>query len=242
MTLSRPEPTLTGGDFQCRHCRLLAGSSPSLPDGSNPSAAIVQSASDVQCSRLLKTTHTLHAGESFCMGGLNWQALAAPGHDMEALIFHNPDKRLLISGDALWENGFGVIFPELLGQADGLRHTQATLEAIGRLPVDLVIPGHGSPFVDIDAALERAFRRLAQFANDSERLAWHAIKVAVAFALMERRRIACATFDAFVLSLPFVTDINRRWLGWPTDLLCQRLRSALENAGSLRRENDWLLA
>ncbi|OWI68976.1 transposase, partial [Pseudomonas aeruginosa] len=25
-------------------------------DGSNPSAAIVQSASDVQCSRLLKTT------------------------------------------------------------------------------------------------------------------------------------------------------------------------------------------
>ena len=23
MTLSRPEPTLTGGDFQCRHCRLL---------------------------------------------------------------------------------------------------------------------------------------------------------------------------------------------------------------------------
>ena len=29
---------------------------PSLPDGSNPSAAIVQSASDVQCSRLLKTT------------------------------------------------------------------------------------------------------------------------------------------------------------------------------------------
>ncbi|MBE0142662.1 transposase, partial [Citrobacter portucalensis] len=36
---------------------LMAGSSPSLPDGSNPSAAIVQSASDVQCSRLLKTTN-----------------------------------------------------------------------------------------------------------------------------------------------------------------------------------------
>ena len=63
MTLSRPEPTLTGGDFQCRHCRLLAGSSPSLPDGSNPSAAIVQSASDVQCSRLLKTTSSV-----FCLG------------------------------------------------------------------------------------------------------------------------------------------------------------------------------
>ncbi|WP_263477025.1 hypothetical protein [Pseudomonas aeruginosa] len=40
----------------CGQWLLLAGSSPSLPDGSNPSAAIVQSASDVQCSRLLKTT------------------------------------------------------------------------------------------------------------------------------------------------------------------------------------------
>lgn len=39
---------------------LMAGSSPSLPDGSNPSAAIVQSASDVQCSRLLKTTGGLN--------------------------------------------------------------------------------------------------------------------------------------------------------------------------------------
>ncbi|RQA50332.1 hypothetical protein IPC483_34620 [Pseudomonas aeruginosa] len=39
-----------------RHRQDMAGSSPSLPDGSNPSAAIVQSASDVQCSRLLKTT------------------------------------------------------------------------------------------------------------------------------------------------------------------------------------------
>ncbi|RRW35682.1 transposase [Ectopseudomonas oleovorans] len=41
---------------------LMAGSSPSLPDGSNPSAAIVQSASDVQCSRLLKTTPGMPAG------------------------------------------------------------------------------------------------------------------------------------------------------------------------------------
>jgi glyoxylase-like metal-dependent hydrolase (beta-lactamase superfamily II) len=53
------------------------------------------------------------------MGGLNWQALAVPGHDMEALGYYNPEKRILISGDALWENGFGVIFPELLGEADG---------------------------------------------------------------------------------------------------------------------------
>lgn len=45
---------------------LMAGSSPSLPDGSNPSAAIVQSASDVQCSRLLKMTQKLSFSEDGC--------------------------------------------------------------------------------------------------------------------------------------------------------------------------------
>ncbi|RXP14515.1 hypothetical protein D9K51_21585, partial [Escherichia coli] len=52
---------------------LMAGSSPSLPDGSNPSAAIVQSASDVQCSRLLKTTKAW-AGTSTRTACSSWPA------------------------------------------------------------------------------------------------------------------------------------------------------------------------
>ncbi len=88
----------------------------------------------------------INAGDEVEMGGLNWQALAVPGHDMEALAYYNPERRILISGDALWENGFGVIFPELLGEADGLAITRATLEMLARLPIDIVIPGHGSPF------------------------------------------------------------------------------------------------
>ena len=67
----------------------------------------------------------LGAGTEIEMGGLNWRALAVPGHDMEALAYYNPEKRILISGDALWENGFGVIFPELLGEADGLSRGRA---------------------------------------------------------------------------------------------------------------------
>ncbi|MDT8356572.1 hypothetical protein, partial [Roseomonas mucosa] len=53
----------------------MAGSSPSLPDGSNPSAAIVQSASDVQCSRLLKTTDKI-AGADFSGKNLSQKSRA----------------------------------------------------------------------------------------------------------------------------------------------------------------------
>lgn len=182
----------------------------------------------------------LCAGQAFEMGGLNWQSLAVPGHDMEALGFYNAEKRILISGDALWENGFGVIFPELLGQADGLASTRATLEMLSRLPIDIVIPGHGSPFSAVDPAFERAFRRVDGFQANIERLAWHGIKVIVAFALMEKQRIAAVELPAFILGLPFAVDVNTRYIGLEPDALCRRIEQELLQAGALRQEDGYL--
>jgi glyoxylase-like metal-dependent hydrolase (beta-lactamase superfamily II) len=184
----------------------------------------------------------LAAGDTLEMGGLNWQALAVPGHDMEALAYHCPEQRLLISGDALWENGFGVIFPELLGEADGLASTRATLEMLARLPVDTVIPGHGRPFGAVDVAFERAFRRLDNFQANIEQLAWHAIKVIVSFAMMEKRRLPADGFAAFVLGLPFAVDVNQRYLSLADDALCERVERELLLVNALRREDGWLLA
>lgn len=184
----------------------------------------------------------LAAGDTLEMGGLNWQAIAVPGHDMEALAYHCPEQRLLISGDALWENGFGVIFPELLGEADGLASTRATLEMLARLPIDTVIPGHGKPFGNVDVAFERAFRRLDNFQANIEQLAWHAIKVIVSFAMMEKRRLPADGFAAFVLGLPFAVDVNRRYLSLADDTLCERIERELLLVNALRREDGWLLA
>ncbi|MDD2744334.1 MAG: MBL fold metallo-hydrolase [Rhodocyclaceae bacterium] len=184
----------------------------------------------------------LHAGKLIEMGGLVWQMLAVPGHDMEALAYYNPEKRILISGDALWENGFGVIFPELLGEANGLASTQETLEMLSKLAIDTVIPGHGSPFVTVDAAFERSFRRLSSFQTNIEQLAWHAIKVIVSFAMMEKRRLLIGEFPAFVLSLPFAVDVNARYLDLPEDKLTERIERELLLVNALRREDGWLLA
>ena len=176
------------------------------------------------------------------MGGLNWQTLAVPGHDMEALGYYNPEKRILISGAALWENGFGVIFPELLGEADGLNSTRATLEMLARLPIDIVIPGHGSPFATVDVAFERAFRKLDMFTADIEKLAWHAIKVIVSFAMMEKRRLPLADFPAFILGLPFAVDVNTRYLNLTDDKLTSRIERELLLVNALKRVDGWLLA
>lgn len=184
----------------------------------------------------------LGAGTEIEMGGLNWQALAVPGHDMEALAYYNPEQRILISGDALWENGFGVIFPELLGEADGLTHAQTTLEMLSRLPIDIVIPGHGRPFGEVDLAFERAFRRVNQFRNNIEQLAWHAIKVIVSFAMLERRSIAHADFPDFILGLPFAVDVNARFLDMPHDAMVARVERELLLVNALKLQDGKLLA
>jgi glyoxylase-like metal-dependent hydrolase (beta-lactamase superfamily II) len=179
------------------------------------------------------------------LGGLNWRAIAVPGHDMDALAFYNAERRILISGDALWRNGFGVIFSELLGHPDdggGLKATRDTLDLLARLPIDVVIPGHGAPFNEIDDAFTCAYQRLATFEHSVERLARHALKVILAFAMLERRQLPRNDLPAFLASLSFCQSVNARYLNYSNEALADWLATDLIRAGSLREEDGMLLA
>jgi glyoxylase-like metal-dependent hydrolase (beta-lactamase superfamily II) len=182
------------------------------------------------------------AGDAIELGGMTWQALAAPGHDMHALVFYNPEARILISGDALWRDGFGVVFAELLGTAPALQAARDTLERLSRLAVDVVIPGHGAPFAEVDDAFSRAFSRLAAFEADGERLARHAVKVVFSFWLLERRRIAAAAVPEFLAGVSLYRDVNARYFRQSFDEIADWLIRDLERAGAVRREGDQIVA
>lgn len=183
---------------------------------------------------------TIAAGESVELGGLVWQLIPVPGHDMDALALYNAERRLLISGDALWQNGFGVIFSELLGDPEGLASTRRTLDALAALPVDVVLPGHGAPFDDVDEALQRAYRRLASFEASIDRLAQHALKVMLVFALLERRAIRRDDLPGFLAGMSFCESVNHRYLGLADDRLADWLIEDLTAAGALVVEEGWL--
>ncbi|HEX6017922.1 MAG TPA: MBL fold metallo-hydrolase, partial [Burkholderiaceae bacterium] len=121
---------------------------------------------------------TLAPGEHFVAGGRRWDAIAAPGHDPFSLMLFDAAHGVLLSADALWEQGFGVVFPEIDG-VPGFDDVAATLDAIERLPVRVVVPGHGTPFADVSGALARARARLAGFVQDPARHARHAVKVLI---------------------------------------------------------------
>jgi glyoxylase-like metal-dependent hydrolase (beta-lactamase superfamily II) len=156
------------------------------------------------------TVHdTIAPGELFVAGGRSWQALAAPGHDPHSLIFFDADHGVLISADALWEQGFGVVFPELFGEG-GFDEVGATLELISALPVSIVIPGHGAPFTDVAAALARSRSRLAAFKAEPLRHARHAVKVLLKYHVMEVRREGLTELCAWAAAAPMVESVFRR--------------------------------
>jgi glyoxylase-like metal-dependent hydrolase (beta-lactamase superfamily II) len=177
---------------------------------------------------------TIGAGDAFTAGELEWHAIAVPGHDAGMLAFHNPDRRLLVSSDALWRNGFGILFPALEERRDAFADQRATLDRLARLSVELVIPGHGSPFVEFDEALAEAYSRLAAQEARADRLAMHALKALLMFRLLDLRRLERATLADFLAALPMFLDINRRFLGdLPADTLADRLAGELVAQGAL---------
>ncbi|MEK7738113.1 MAG: MBL fold metallo-hydrolase [Pseudomonadota bacterium] len=173
---------------------------------------------------------TLLPGDEFELGGLVWRALHAPGHDMDALVFYCESRRLLISGDALWRDGFGIQFAEIMGKAAGLAATKATLEAIGRLAVDFVIPGHGAPFAEFDDAMARAFKRVAAFEEDPLRMARNALKACFTFNLLELRRLRRDRLAEYLCGIAFFNDLNRRILRQSPEVLAEWLLTELMRA------------
>jgi glyoxylase-like metal-dependent hydrolase (beta-lactamase superfamily II) len=183
---------------------------------------------------------TLQPGSVHVWGDLEWRLLAAPGHDMAALVFFNDEHGILISGDALWQNGYGFVMPPEI-DASAMPATRATLDMIAGLDVRWVIPGHGEPFGDVGAALERAFRRTAAFEADTLRLARHALKVVLVFALLDYERLPLASMPDYVARIGIYRDFNARFFRMPPAALAEGLVKDLERSAAVRREGGYLL-
>jgi len=192
-----------------------------------------------QRAELFSVDEILRANTTEIWGDLEWRLLAAPGHDMAALVFFNDEHGILITGDALWENGYGIVMPPEIDPG-ALPATQATLEMIGKLDVRCVIPGHGEPFADVEAALDRAFRRTKAFAAEPLRMARHALRVLLMFTLLDREQMALASLPEYISRVGVYADFNALFFRLPPASLAEQLVVDLERAGVVRRDGGVL--
>ncbi|MDP3230935.1 MAG: MBL fold metallo-hydrolase [Acidovorax sp.] len=179
-------------------------------------------------------------GSCVLLGDKPWQVHAAPGHDPHSVVLFEPQGRVLISADALWENGFGVVFPELEGD-DAFAQVAATLDLIEKLAPQVVIPGHGPVFTDAPLAIEGARRRLDGFVRNPGKHALYAAKVLLKYKLLEWQQISLQDLAAWAQATPyfgmlrerhFADQVEGEWL--------QSLSEDLVRSGAALREGEML--
>lgn len=148
----------------------------------------------------------LYPGDLIQLGPLCWEVHAAKGHDPHSIILFQRENRVLISADALWENGFGVVFPELDG-ISAFDEVANTLDTIEQLAPALVLPGHGSPFCNVQEALKRARSRLESFMGSPEKHTRYAAKVLIKFKLLEWQEVTYARFLNWCNTTPYLRTL-----------------------------------
>ena len=183
-----------------------------------------------------KFDELLVPGQFVTLGRLEWKILGAPGHDPHSIMLFNEQYSILISADALWENGFGVVFPELIGES-GFSEIASTLDLIDDLKPKIIIPGHGRPFTDIETSLQTARSKLAYLSSDPKRNAEHAAKVLLKYKLLEWQSIEISKAIEWIKSTPLMTTIGKQ-LGREIDDLADWLPPALcKTGGAIIHQN-----
>jgi glyoxylase-like metal-dependent hydrolase (beta-lactamase superfamily II) len=183
----------------------------------------------------------LEPGTTITLGDTQWEIHGAPGHDPHSIILFEPCTRVLLSADALWQNGFGVVFEELEGKR-AFDEVAATLDLIESLAPRTVVPGHGSVFAKVPEALALARSRLESFVQNPRKHAQHAAKVLLKFKLLELQDVAYLELLQWARSTAYFQLVRERYFAeqemqaWIAQLIGELLR-----AGAARRFEDRVL-
>lgn len=188
-----------------------------------------------------KFDETIRPGSTMRFGARDWQVHAAAGHDPHSFVFFEPENGILISADALWENGFGVVFPELEG-TDAFSEVAVTLDMIEYLNPKTVIPGHGQVFAYSPEILAGARQRLDYFVKNPRKHAHHAVKVLLKFKLLETQRQSLEDFAHWAETTPYFLQIRKSFFSEiPVRPWIEMLCAELIAAGVARKEGAHIL-
>lgn len=179
--------------------------------------------------------------ETVKLGGQSWEAIATPGHDMGSLVFYSAKLRILISADALWENGFGFVVPQAIDPKP-LAAQRATFKRLSELDVALVIPGHGPMFTDFSGALKRANDKLEAFAADDMRIARNVVKGMFIYSLMWREKMFLEDLPDYVKRIGVHRDYNAQFFKMSNEAFSDWLVTEAVRAGKARVDGERLIA
>jgi len=96
---------------------------------------------------LCRPSRSLKNGDEISIGEYTFRAVWTPGHSPGHICLYEPERRLLIAGDHI----LLTITPHVTQwreKGNPLAEYLTSLEKVGKLDVDVVLPGHGELFTD----------------------------------------------------------------------------------------------
>lgn len=179
---------------------------------------------------------TLVPEQSLVINGVEWTVIETLGHAVGGVSFYCRAHRLLISGDALWESGFGALHLTLEGEQI-IDLAETALDNLAALDVAVVIPGHGKPFEDFEGALGRARAKLKSYREHPAETLRRDARAMLAFWLLANDGAPLSQFEEVVAAMLLS---GRRFAGderVPEGAVSE-LMSTLEKSNILLRDGD----
>ena len=123
----------------------------------------------------------LDDGDAIHVGDYHFKCVATPGHTMGHICLYEPNKKILVAGDHILID----ITPNIQCWSDTqnpLKHYLSSLDKVGGLPVDLILPGHRRIIKDQEARIaelkQHHAHRLAEVLTILEKAPLNAFQVA----------------------------------------------------------------
>jgi glyoxylase-like metal-dependent hydrolase (beta-lactamase superfamily II) len=109
---------------------------------------------------LIDPDHELVDGITFETDLGTWQVHETPGHALSHICLHQPDQRLIITGDHLLGR-VSAMYLEHGDDPDPVRSYETSLDRVAGLQARLALSGHGRPFLDVPGHISATRELLA---------------------------------------------------------------------------------
>jgi hydroxyacylglutathione hydrolase len=143
-------------------------------------------------------TKALDDGDMIPVGPYEFQVIHTPGHASDGIALYNGQAKVLLSGDALWEDDIPTITMRVEGSTC-LFDLLDSLEKLESLAAEIVYPGHGRPFTDFKGALSKSKAKARDFLHHKEKTGDSLLKKITIYTMLMRRQVDEEIFFEYLM-------------------------------------------
>ena len=190
-----------------------------------------------QEAEFFKCTQTLEDGQTITLGPHKFQIIYTPGHASDGIVLYNRKEKILISSDTLWQTDMAVMTLRVEGSR-ALFHMQESLQKIDSLDVQMVYPGHGKPFQDMEKALLKSQKRIDHFLQNPTAIGDDLLKKIIVYTLMMKKVMKADSLFDYLMGTYWFKETVALYFNGEYEAKYDEIINSFLRRGIIKQEND----